>query len=42
MKQQSVVVQEDAGVEAAVPQDDVVFDTAGDEPFDIEVDDEVE
>jgi len=36
------VVQEDAGVEAAAPQDDVVFDTAGDEPFDIEVDDEVE
>jgi len=32
------IVQEDAGVEAAAPQDDVVFDTAGDEPFDIEVD----
>ena len=36
------IVQEDAGVEAAAPQDDVVFDTAGDEPFDIEVDDEVD
>ena len=36
------VVQEDARVEAAALQDDVVFDIAGDEPFDIEVDDEVE
>ena len=36
------IVQEDAGVEAAAPQDDVVFDTAVDEPFDIEVDDEVD
>ena len=34
------IVQEDAGVEAAAPQDDVVFDTAGNESFDIEVDDE--
>ena len=36
------IFQEDAGVEAAAPQDDVVFDTAGDEPFGIEVDDEVD
>ncbi|MDB4430530.1 hypothetical protein N9140_01075 [bacterium] len=36
------IVQEDAGVEAAAPQDDVVFDTAGNESFDIEVDDEVD
>ena len=32
------IVQEDAGVEAAAPQDDVVFDTAGNESFDIQVD----
>ena len=32
------IVQEDAGVEAAAPQDDVVFDTAGNEQFDIQVD----
>ena len=38
----AIIVQEDAGVEAAAPQDDVVFDTAGNESFDIEVDDEVE
>ena len=36
----SAIVQEDAGVEAAAPQDDVVFDTAGNESFDIEVDGE--
>ena len=32
------IFQEDAGVEAAAPQDDVVFDTAGNEQFDIQVD----